>query len=128
MVEPISTFLIGKWILTHIGIHGASAAAATAVGAGAVVAGALAVTYISYLTYNKIISWFQQSDVEYEATKDENIAASIKEKLDSGEKVIKQGVFNRKTGDLIQGRAIKYGKLDSQTKDLHRGGKLVIYE
>ena len=70
----------------------------------------------------------QQSDVEYEATKDENIAASIKEKLDSGEKVIKQGVFNRKTGDLIQGRAIKYGKLDSQTKDLHRGGKLVIYE
>ncbi|MCL2928471.1 MAG: hypothetical protein MGG37_10880 [Trichodesmium sp. MAG_R01] len=128
MVEPVSTFLIGKWILTHIGIHGASAAAATAVGTGAVVAGALAVTYISYLTYKKIISWFQQSDVGGEATKDGNIAASFKEKNDSGQKVIVQGVFKKQTGDIIKGRVIEYEKLDSQTKELHRDGKLVIYE
>ena len=39
-----------------------------------------------------------------------------------------QGVFKKQTGDIIKGRVIEYEKLDSQTKELHRDGKLVIYE
>lgn len=128
MVEPITTFLIGKWILTHLGIHGASAAAATAVGTGAVVAAAAAVIYISYLTFSKLVSWFQKDEVAKEATKNENIAASVKQKLESGENAIVQGVFDKNTGNPVMSRIIEYGTLDSKTRELHSGGRLVIYE
>ncbi|MBP0012276.1 MAG: hypothetical protein J7545_06660 [Roseofilum sp. SBFL] len=127
MVEPITTFLIGKWIISHLGIHAASAATVTAVGAGAVVAAAATVVYISYLTFSALINWFQKDEVASVATQEQNVAASFKEKLDSGENVLVQGVFNKNTGHVVKSRMIRYDRLDSKTQDLHSGGRMPIY-
>lgn len=127
MVEPITTFLIGKWIISHLGIHAASAATATAVGAGAVVAAAATVVYISYLTFSALINWFQKDEVASVATQEQNVAASFKEKLDSGENVLVQGVFNKNTGYVVKSRMIRYDRLDSKTQELHSGGRMPIY-
>ncbi|MEM1169442.1 MAG: hypothetical protein AAGJ08_10310 [Cyanobacteria bacterium P01_H01_bin.35] len=126
MVEPITTLLIGKWILTHLGVHGASAATATAVGTAAAITAVGALAYISYLTVNVMVNWFQART--YIATKPENVAASFPTKLNSGEKVIVQGIFKKNTGSLVEGRTIRYDSLQSEVRKLHSDDRTVIWE
>lgn len=126
MAEPITTILIGKWILTHLGIHGATAATAAAVGTGAAIAAIGVVVYIGYLTLHDLISWFKKhTDI---AMKPENMAASYKTKSKSGKTAIVQGVFNRNTGSAIEARTIEYDSLGSKVRELHRDDRIVTYE
>lgn len=126
MVEPITTFLIGKWILTHLGVHGASAATATAVGTAAAITAIGALVYISYLTLNDLVNWFRARTSI--ATKPENVPASFKTKLKSGENALVQGVFNQNTGDAVDARTIKYDSLQSKVRELHSDDRIVVYE
>ncbi|NEQ40137.1 MAG: hypothetical protein F6K40_29410 [Okeania sp. SIO3I5] len=126
MVEPITTLLIGKWILTHLGIHGASAATATAVGTPAAITAVGALIYISYLTVNALVNWFQART--YIATKPEHVAASYQTNLKSGKTVIVQGIFKKNTGSLVEGRTIQYDSLQSEVRKLHDDDRTVIWE
>jgi hypothetical protein len=126
MVEPITTILIGKWILTHLGIHGATAATAAAVGTGAAIAAIGVLVYIGYLTLNDLIDWFQKRT--HIATKSENVPASFIVELKSGKPAIVQGVFNRNTASAVEARTIQYESLESKVRQLHSDGRLVTYE
>ena len=128
MVEPITTHLIGKWILTHLGIHGASAATATAVGTAAAITAIGALVYISYLTINVLVNWFQSHTSI--AIKPENVAASYQTELKSGERVYVQGIFGKNTGSLVQGkgRTIQYNSLQPEVRKLHSDDKIVIWQ
>ncbi len=84
------------------------------------------IVYYAYLTWKIVVDWFQ----EYEdiATQPNNIAASIKTKLESGEHAVVQGIFNKKTGNAVETRTIKYDQLDSDIRDAHRGSEVVIWQ
>ncbi|MGD1713815.1 hypothetical protein [Dapis sp. BLCC M172] len=126
MVEPITTLLIGKWILTHLGVHGASAATATAVGTAAAITAVGALIYISYVTLDTLVNWFRARTSI--ATKPGNVPASIKMQLKSGENALVQGVFKENTGDVVEARTIKYDSLQSKVRELHSDGRIVVYE
>ncbi|MEH2112008.1 hypothetical protein [Nostoc sp.] len=84
------------------------------------------IVYYAYLTLTIVADWFQ--NYEDIATQPNNIAATIKTKLDSGEHAVVQGIFNKKTGDPVETRTIKYDQLDSDIRDAHRGSEVVIWQ
>ncbi|MEH2383756.1 MAG: hypothetical protein V7K27_33520 [Nostoc sp.] len=84
------------------------------------------IVYYAYLTWRRIVDWFQY--YKSLAIQPNNVAATIKTKLDSGENAVIQGVFDRKTGDAVEIRTVKYDKLDSDIRDAHRGSEVVIWQ
>ncbi|MEH1936695.1 MAG: hypothetical protein V7L14_23925 [Nostoc sp.] len=84
------------------------------------------IVYYAYLTWGIVVDWFQE--YEHIATQPYNVAATIKTKLESGENAVIQGVFDRKTGDAVETRTVKYDKLDSAIRDAHRGSEVVIWQ
>ncbi len=94
---------------------------------GAIVAYSVFVTvFFAYLTWLIVVEWFQ--DYEEVATEWDNVAATIKTTLDSGEPAIVQGVFKRNTGNPVKGRIIKYNDLDSRVREVHRNEDVVIWQ
>ncbi|MEH1858995.1 MAG: hypothetical protein V7L21_13540 [Nostoc sp.] len=84
------------------------------------------IVYYAYLTWTIVVNWFQ--DYEHLATQPNNVAATIKTKLDSGEHAVVQGIFNKKTADAVETRTVKYDQIDSNIGDAHRGSEVVIWQ
>ena len=84
------------------------------------------IVYFVYLTWSIIVKWFQNN--EEVATEWDNVAATAQTTLESGEVVVIQGIFNRKTGKPVKGRTIKYDDLDSRVREVHRNNPVVIWQ
>lgn len=84
------------------------------------------IVHYAYLTWSTIVNWFREN--EDLATEPNNVAATIKTKLDSGEHAVVQGIFNRRTGEEVEARTITYDELDSEIRDAHRRDEVVIWE
>ncbi|MBW4600851.1 MAG: hypothetical protein KME29_14935 [Calothrix sp. FI2-JRJ7] len=94
---------------------------------GAIAATAIfTIVYYAYLTWSIIVDWFQ--DYEHLAVQPNNVAATIKTRLDSGEHAVVQGIFDRRTSEEIEARTITYDQLDSQIQNAHRNSEVVIWE
>jgi hypothetical protein len=84
------------------------------------------IVFFAYLTWSILVEWFQSH--EEVATQLNNVAATVKTALESGELAIVQGIFNKKTGDPVKGRIIKYDELDSRVREAHRNSDVVIWQ
>ena len=94
MPEPVTITaltLVGKWVLTHIGVSSASTGTAIAVGAvtvttATIAAAGLGFAIIDYLTHGKLIKWFRERRSTIEQ-KPEMIAFTTKAIMDGKHKV-----------------------------------------
>ena len=127
MVDPISVTLlgIGKVVLGKLGIATVSNGVATAIGAGVVGAAVGGVIYASYLTYNYVVRWFRSR--KHIANQSGRISFTIKERVTSGEYVLVQGIYDEDYEELVDGRVVDYGDLDSRLEALHDDEELVIW-
>jgi heme/copper-type cytochrome/quinol oxidase subunit 1 len=82
---------------------------------------------ITILTYNFIVSWFRKREKIKNADKD-NIAFTIQEKMQNKQYKTVQGIFNKRTNEVVNAQEIRSDKVDKKMEENHRGNKLVVYE
>jgi heme/copper-type cytochrome/quinol oxidase subunit 1 len=82
---------------------------------------------ITILTYNFIVSWFRKREKIKNADKD-NIAFTIQEKMQNKQYKTVQGIFNKRTNEVVDAQEIRSDKLDEKMEENHRGNELVVYE
>jgi hypothetical protein len=87
---------------------------------------ALAVVVFIVLKWDEIIDWFTSRNAI--KTKDaDNIAFTLKERLASGKYKVVQGIFNKRTDVLVEGRNIEAETLDRKAAAAHKGEDVVVY-
>lgn len=93
----------------------------------AAAAATLAVVVLAILHYDKVIAWFTSRNAIKEADKD-NLAVTIKTKLDNGNYKVVQGIFNTRSEKFVDGQVIHAQKIDQRLDDLHGDEELVVYD
>lgn len=86
----------------------------------------ITVIRIAMVTMQLLSQWFRKNLTL--ANNPNNLALSIETKLKNGKAVIFQGFFNEKDKDIVKGQVIEYQSLDSEVRNAHRDGKVVIYQ
>jgi hypothetical protein len=88
----------------------------------------LAVTAVVAIVYwDDIVGWFKDRNSIKEADK-ANIAFTIRDKINNNEFTLVQGIFNKRTEKVVEGRKMKTKSLDSKMDQVHKDNDLVIYE
>jgi len=82
---------------------------------------------VTRLTWNFIVNWFRNRTQLKKADKD-NIAFTIQEKMGNKEYKTVQGIFNKRTNEIVDGQEISSDKVDEKIKEFHKNNELVIYE
>lgn len=82
---------------------------------------------ITIVTYNFIVNWFRKREKIKNADKD-NIAFTIQEKMQNKQYKTVQGIFNKRTNEVVDAQEIRSDKVDEQMEENHRGNELVVYE
>jgi len=90
-------------------------------------AAALVVVVVAIVFWDDIVNWFQSRNDIKEQDK-ANIAFTIKERMKSGDYKVVQGIFNTKSEEIIEGRAMQTESLDEELEKVHERNELVIYE
>lgn len=90
-------------------------------------AGTITVIVVAIIHYKEIIAWFQKRN-DLKVADKENIAFTLKQKLETGDYKVIQGIFNQRTEDILEGRAMQSEKLDQEFEEAHEGKELLIYE
>ncbi len=88
------------------------------------VAELLYIGLVILLTIEEIINWFNRVTHKVPA----DVGFSVAEALSSGNYKVVQGVFNRDTNKITEGRRMDVKELDSTLKNYHASHKVVIYE
>lgn len=76
------------------------------------------------LTIEEIVNWFNR--ITHKVPDD--VGFSVAEALSSGNYKVVQGVFNKSTNKVTNGRQMEAQQLDSTLKNYHQNHKVVIYE
>lgn len=79
------------------------------------------------LSLDFIINWFQNREKIKNSDKD-NIAFTIQNKIKNREYKTVQGIFNKRTNEVVDAQEIRSNQLDREVQRLHRNNELVIYE
>ncbi len=87
----------------------------------------IVVETIIRLSLDIIINWFQNRE-KLKISDNDNIAFTIQEKVKNKEYKTVQGIFNKRTNEVVDAQEIRSNRLDRQIKELHRDNELVIYE
>lgn len=87
----------------------------------------LAIIKLLILTYNSIIDWFRKRENIKNSDKD-NIAFTIQEKMKNKQYKTVQGIFNKRTNEVVDAQEIHSNQVDDQINKNHRDNELVIYE
>jgi hypothetical protein len=112
-MDPITLVII--WAIKSLIIGGA---------VGGVVG---AVIYVAYLTLSTVLQWFSQNNTL--STYNSNlVAATINKGLKNGKYTVVQGVFNKRTNSIVEGRTIETTQLDSTLAQRHRAHDVVLYD
>ena len=86
---------------------------------------------LALLTLQEIMDWFSQHFDVLHRNKD-NLAFTIRDKLKNGNYQVVQGIFNDRTGDVIEERTIEAEKIDEDLRQIHNEYEdencVVIYE
>jgi hypothetical protein len=94
---------------------------------GSAALGALAVVVLIVLFWKEIVAWFKnRSNLVEEDT--ENLAFTLQSKLKSGDYKTVQGIFNKRTADVVEGRKIESKEVDEKLHEYHQRNELVLYE
>lgn len=79
------------------------------------------------LSFDFIVNWFQDRQRLKNSDKD-NIAFTIQEQLKGQDYKTIQGIFNKRTNEVLDAQEIHSNQLDREVQRLHRNNELVIYE
>ena len=79
------------------------------------------------LSFHFIVNWFQNRQRLKHSDKD-NIAFTIQNKVNNQEYKTVQGIFNRRTNEVLDAQEIRSNQLDREVQQLHRNNELVVYE
>ena len=79
------------------------------------------------LKWKDIISWFRNRTKLKESDK-QNIAFTLQERLKNGKYKTVQGIFNKRTNEILDGQKIKSEQVDAKIAKVHDGEELVIYD
>jgi hypothetical protein len=88
---------------------------------------AVAVIFVVVIKWSKIVKWFRSRSEIKEADK-ANIAFTIKQKCNNGDYKVVQGIFNKRTENIVDGLVYQSKKIDSKLDEVHANKELVIYE
>lgn len=86
-----------------------------------------AVVYLAIITVDAVINWFKSKRSLVQSDRD-NIAFTIKENMENGKYAVYQGVFNRRTEDLLAGQKLESGQIDDQLRSMHAEQPMVVYQ
>jgi len=78
------------------------------------------------LTYEEIISWFQNRLTVIKDDKN-NVAFTLQKKTSDGKYEILQGIFNTEANEYVDCRSIKPEGVDSRLVTIHATNELVVY-
>lgn len=73
---------------------------------------------VAFLAYEEIIDWFDEYLDTIHSSKN-NLAFTIKNELENGNYQIVQGIFNQRTGDMIESREIEAEEIDEELLEVH---------
>ncbi|GHV85527.1 hypothetical protein AGMMS50230_11350 [Spirochaetia bacterium] len=90
------------------------------------VAASVAVIVIAVLNWDRIIEWFRSRQNLKQSDKD-NIAFTLKEKWESGQYGTVQGIFNTRTGELLDAEKTHAKSVDEKVAEIHSKEELVLY-
>lgn len=95
---------------------------------GLLTAGAalVAITVAVILYWDHIIGWFNQYSSSLEANP-QKVAFTLAESMKSGDYKVVQGIFNKKTNELVTARRVTSSQMDEETRRIHADQKLAIY-
>jgi len=79
------------------------------------------------LLFTMIRSWFQNKQ-ELTQSDRNNIAFTLQDKLSNGKYSTVQGIYNKSTNEVIDGRMMHSNELDSNLENIHANNELAIYE
>lgn len=86
---------------------------------------------VAFLTLQEIMNWFSQHYNILHKNKD-NVAFTIKDKLENGNYQVVQGIFNDRTGNVIEEKTIETEAIDEELKKIHDEYEdkdcIVVYE
>jgi hypothetical protein len=87
---------------------------------------ALVAVSIAFLNWERIVGWL--SSRSHLVNQDvDNYGFSLVERINSGNYRTVYGVFNRRTGRVIDGETVQSQGIDLQTEREHAGETLLIY-
>lgn len=87
----------------------------------------LGILSLIILTFLEVTSWFfGRNDLYY--TDADHIAFTLQQKLGSGQYETVQGIFNKRTNKMADGRKVRSDDYDEQLKEKHRKTELVLWE
>lgn len=93
--------------------------------AAALIFAAIDLIYVVIILFDRIATWFRARESLRNADKD-NIAFSIKQKLESGEYKVVYGIFNKRQDELCDVDAVVGKKVDAEIEK-HKADTLMIY-
>jgi hypothetical protein len=83
------------------------------------------VAVLKYLTYDRVLGWFQEREPLLEADRD-RIGTSVMELLSNGNYRVVTGIYDTVTEKVIDHEVFEARNVDEQIKQAHRDG-YVIY-
>jgi hypothetical protein len=87
---------------------------------------ALVAVVIMALKWGDIIDWFRQHQNLKQSDKD-NIGFTLQEKLQDGKYETVEGIFNTRSGELLDGEKTIADDIDEQVAKVHSREALVVY-
>jgi len=90
-------------------------------------AAGLTIVVLALLSWDKIIDWFRGRQ-ELKQSDKNNIAFTLQEKLTNGNYKTIEGIFNKKSSEMLDGTTYESKEIDEELADVHRNDQLVIYE
>ena len=75
---------------------------------------------IAFLSYEEIIDWFYEYlDTLHSDQNNLGFTQLIKDKLENGNYQIVQGIFNQRTGNVIEDRVVEAEEIDDELLGIH---------
>lgn len=82
---------------------------------------------IPHLTFFEIVKWFTSHSNLYNA-EETNLAFTLQKKVNQQEYNTVQGIYNKQTNQLLDGRLIKSQSYDEELAERHNKHSLVVWE
>jgi len=86
-----------------------------------------AVIVVVILKWDYIINWLRSRQQLKESDK-ANVAFTLKERIETGDYVVIEGIFNKRTNEILDAEKVQAKNLDEKLAKVHQNSDLAIYE
>jgi len=86
-----------------------------------------AIVVLVILKWKDILNWFRNRQKLKESDK-ANIAFTLQERLGNGDYKTVQGIFNKRSNEVLDAEQSQSKKVDEELSRHHRDNELVVYE